>query len=343
MSDANTLYENLKITKLEKSTVEAEADIPAAILEKERPKVLRELNESANLSGFRPGKIPEKVIIEKFGDIRILEEAADKLFPEIVYDIFSKNIPNAIGRPTISITKIAKGEPLHFKIKTAVLPDIKLPDYTAIAKEKNNEKEEVVIVEDSEVEKVLEEMQHAVAHREKKDIKDVLIDDAFVKKIGDFKDLADLKEKVKQNITAEKTMRNAEKKRISLLEGILDKTSVELPEVMVTSELERINARFEEDITKMGLKPDDYLSHIKKTREDLRNEWRPQAEKNAKLDLILASIAKEEKLMPEAAAVDQETNHILSHHKDADKDSVRSYVTMVLTHQKVFEFLEKQK
>ncbi len=337
------LYENLKVTKLEHSEVEVEADIPAAVLEKEWPKAIQRLNEGASLPGFRAGKIPEKIIVEKFGDIRIIEESADGLFPEIVFDIFTKNVPNAIGRPTITITKITKGEALHFKVKTAVLPEVTLPDYAAIAKEKNNEKEEEVKVEDKDVEAVLSEMQAAVAHRENKDVKDVAIDDDFAKKIGTFNDLADLKVKVRENITAEKTMRNAEKKRINLLEAILEKTKVEVPEIMVNSEIERIGGRFEEDIAKMGLKSDDYLSHIKKTRDDLKKEWRPQAEKNAKLDLILATIAKEEKLLPETEAIEHETKHILSHHKDANQDSVRSYVTMVLTHQKVFEFLEKQK
>jgi len=340
---SKTLYENLSIKKLDKSEVEIEADIPSDILLKQWPKALKKLNDSANLPGFRAGHVPDKVLVERYGDIKILEEAADMLFPDIVLDIFQKNVPSAIGRPMISITKIAKGEAIHFKIKTAVIPEVILPDYKSIAISKSKEKNENVVVEEKDVENVLNEMQKALADREKKAIDDVPINDEFVKKIGDFKDLADLKAKIKENITMEKTTRAAEKKRLGLLEAILEKTETELPTILVESELARISGRFEDDISRMGLKPDDYFAHVKKTREDMRKEWLPQAEKNARLDLILATIAKKENIMPDDKTIEGETTHLLSHHKDASPETVRSYVTMALTHQKVFEFLEAQK
>ena len=340
MSD---LYENLKVTILPHSEMEAEADIPAAVIEKNWPKALKKLGETTSLPGFRPGKIPEKTLIEKLGELAILEEAANIVFPEIVFSIFSKHIAGAIGRPYISITKIARGEPLHFKIKTAILPEVKLPDYASIANTENKKKPEEITIEEAEITKVLDEMHAAIADREKKEVKDLPLDDAFAKKIGNFNDLADLKVKIKENITQEKTVRSAEKKRITLLDAILAGTTVDLPEILIASEEDRMFSRFSDDIARMGLKPDDYFKHLGKTREDMKKEWRPQAEKNAKLDLILASIAKQEKIMPEKEAIDAEVKHLLSHYKDANQESVRGYVTMILTHQKVFAFLESQK
>lgn len=73
--------------------------------------------------------------IEKAGEPALLEKIAlvalQKEYPKII----SRYKIKAIGRPEIFITKIAKDNPLGFKIKTAVLPEIDLPDYKKIAKE----------------------------------------------------------------------------------------------------------------------------------------------------------------------------------------------------------------
>ena len=60
---------------------------------------------------------------------------------------------DAISRPEISITKLARKNPLGFKIKTAVLPEIKLPDYKNIAKDilsKLTDEEKNIVVTDED-------------------------------------------------------------------------------------------------------------------------------------------------------------------------------------------------
>ena len=51
----------------------------------------------------------------------------------------------------------------------------------------------------------------------------------------------------------------------------------------------------------------------------------------------------EEKIKPEEDQVQKEIEHILSHHKDAPEERVRIFVETMLTNEKVFDFLEKQK
>jgi len=81
----------------------------------------------------------------------------------------------------------------------------------------------------------------------------------------------------------------------------------------------------------------------------LRREFRPDAEKRAKSQLVLNQIAVAENIKPEEKEVAHEVDHLLSHHAPhAGHDDVREresatiYVTTVLTNQKVLEFLEKQ-
>jgi len=85
---------------------------------------------------------------------------------------------------------------------------------------------------------------------------------------------------------------------------------------------------------------DDYLVHIKKTKEDLVKEWTPTAEKRAKLQLVLNEIAKTENIKAIPDEVDQEVSNLLSQHEGADEARVRTYVESVLTNEEVMKKLE---
>ena len=98
----------------------------------------------------------------------------------------------------------------------------------------------------------------------------------------------------------------------------------------------------ESDITQMGLKFEDYLKHLNKTKEDLRKEFRTDALKKAKLGLTLNEIAKIEKIVAKEEEVAKEVANILEHYKDADPERAKLHAENVLTNEKVFQFLESQ-
>ena len=131
-----------------------------------------------------------------------------------------------------------------------------------------------------------------------------------------------------------------DKRRIRIADAIAEDTKVELPDIMVESELHRTESQFAADIERMGVKLDDYLKHAKKSIEDLRKEWRPYAEKKAKLQLILNSISSAENIKPEPQEIEDEVDHIIEHYKDADRESAHTYAETVLTNEKVFQWLE---
>lgn len=122
----------LEIKILPGSEVEITGEISADDFEDRREQATRELSEEIEIKGFRPGKAPQKVIIDAIGEYKILNKMAllalQKEYPKI---IFEKKI-RAIGRPLITITKIARNNPLGFKIRTFVMPEIELPDYKKI-------------------------------------------------------------------------------------------------------------------------------------------------------------------------------------------------------------------
>ncbi len=99
----------------------------------------------------------------------------------------------------------------------------------------------------------------------------------------------------------------------------------------------------ESDISQMGLKFEDYLKHIKKSVDDLKKDFRPDAVKRSKLSLVLNEIAKIEKLEPSKEDVEREVAHLIEHYKDADPERARMHAENVLTNERVFQFLESQK
>lgn len=124
---------NLEIKKLPESEVEIAGEIEADVFESFQGEAIKKLSAGIKIDGFRQGNVPEKILIEKVGEGAILETAAEIALQKIYPRILEENKIFAIGRPQITITKIARNNPLGFKIKTAVMPEIQLPDYKKIA------------------------------------------------------------------------------------------------------------------------------------------------------------------------------------------------------------------
>ena len=123
----------------------------------------------------------------------------------------------------------------------------------------------------------------------------------------------------------------------------MKQTEGEIPEILIQSETDKMLYRLEADITNAGLKLEDYLKQINKTEEDLRNEWKADAEKRAKLQLIIHLISEKEKLEPTEEEIIKDVTKITEMYKDADPSRAREYVSQMLENEKVFAFLDSQK
>ncbi len=104
-----------EIKKLDKSRVEISGSIPAEVWEKFRAQALKSINQSISIDGFRKGNIPENILISKVGEMAILEEMAELALPKAYVDILIDNKIDAIGKPEIHVTKLAKGNPARIQ------------------------------------------------------------------------------------------------------------------------------------------------------------------------------------------------------------------------------------
>lgn len=345
-----------EIKHLPHSEVEILCSIVSNELDKSRLKAIKKFKETIQIDGFRKGNVPENILLQKLGDRVVLEESADILLEEYYPQIIKDTKLDTIGRPKISITKLAIGNPFEFKIEIAIMPNFDLPDYKKIAKKHKNEESKKQEVTEKEVDDVLLQMRknkaHYDFHKNNPEQKDhnhqsfdeeknlPPLDDAFTKEAGNFNTLAELKEKIKENIISEKEAREKEKTRAQIMDDLSKETKIDLPEILVISETEKSVAQMKDDITRMGGKWEEYLAHIKKSEEELKKDLRENSEKKAKIQLIFNKIAEKEGLEPDKTVLEQETKHLKEHYPEADEINIRIYVSTMLINQKVLALLE---
>ncbi len=349
-----------KINKLEKSEVEIESIIDSEKFASYEDKALKRVGARIEIPGFRIGHAPNDMIKKNTNPIMLLEEMAELAIHDVYPQILEENKIDAIGQPQVQITKIAPGNDLEFKIRTAVLPEIKLPDYKKIAKDEVKKAGDITVeVKDEDIEKVLKDLQKMRAHEgmhkhEGDDVDehnhpeitdDMLpeLNDEFAKSFGEFANLDALKNKITENIKMEKEVEAKDKRRLAIIESIIADTKGDIPELLVNAEIDKLFYKLEADIQNVGFKMEDYLKQIGKSVEELRKEWYGEAEKRAKLQMVLYTISKDEGLKPTDEEVKKEAEAITKMYKEADPIRAEAYVDQMLTNEKVFNFLEEQK
>jgi len=333
------------IKKLPKSQIELEGEIPAADFDRAVLRSLREWNEKAEIPGFRSGKIPENILVEKIGMSAILERAAELALGDAYPKILDEQKIDAVGQPAVTITKMARGNALGFKAITAVVPDVALPDdYKTIAQNAAAKNTEPVSVEEKDIEDALDYLRSANTPKETPDKKPGL-DDAFAQKVGQAT-LADLKNLLAQNIRTDKERKAADKKRMASLDAVASATIIEIPDALIDGERKKMTEELKHSISDMGLPWDDYLKHIKKTESDLVSEWKPEAERRVRYGLVIRAIAEREHIEPSEADVGAHVEKMLARYPEPeraqiDKARLAVYAYGILRNEKVFELLEK--
>ena len=229
------------VTKKEKSTVSIAVTVKNADFMKNYEKGFNKVREVVQVDGFRKGHVPDDVILSKYGEMAILEETADLTVKETFQEAIKSSKVDAIGEPTIMVTKLAKDSDFEYQIEVAEIPTVILPDYLSIAK--GIAKEEAK-VEQKDIDEVLKEVRKMRAHKElhadgaehdhadeahnkthedidKKDLTDLPeITPEYLKELGDFPSMEAFVDKVKSNLTLEKTQRNKEKRRNAILQKV---------------------------------------------------------------------------------------------------------------------------
>lgn len=138
------------------------------------------------------------------------------------------------------------------------------------------------------------------------------LNDDFAKSVGKFENLEKLKESIKEGILIEKEEEEERKWQARVFDKIAKLAEFEVPEVLALEQRDRMIDDLKNTIeNEMGLNFGDYLSQIKKTEEELKKDFLPEAEKRVKVYLCLYEIAKEEGIEVKEEEVKGEIEAIL--------------------------------
>ncbi len=175
------------------------------------------------------------------------------------------------------------------------------------------------------------------------------LNDTFAQGLGKFNSLEDLKQKLTDNIKREKKLKEKQRVQQSLLEQVVKKTNFqEIPAVMIDSEVGKMLAELEDGISSMGLTLDQYLQQIKKTPDEMRKSFEPQAIERIKAGLTLRQIAKAENVDIKDEEVQEKINEFLKQFpsveeakKKIDLEALTEVTVGTIRNNKVFTLLEK--
>lgn len=148
------------------------------------------------------------------------------------------------------------------------------------------------------------------------------LDDEFAKDISEFDTLeelkADLANKLKK--VAEEKARN--EIRRAVLEKAVQNAQVEIPPEMIENKVEEMVRETEQSLRTQGVPLEGYLRYLGISLAEMREQFRPEAEKNLKRTLVLEAIARQENLSPSEEEIQTEIEAI-SKQVNQDADVVR--------------------
>ncbi|HUR14519.1 MAG TPA: trigger factor [Mycobacteriales bacterium] len=137
--------ETLSPTKV-KLTVEAAFDE----LKPELDKAYRTIGSQVKVQGFRPGKVPPRILDQRVGRGAVLEEAVNQAIPRLYGEAVESTSITPLGRPEIDVTEIADNDKLAFTAEVEVRPEFALPDFSSLSVTVDD-----VVVTDDDVEEQL--------------------------------------------------------------------------------------------------------------------------------------------------------------------------------------------
>jgi trigger factor len=366
------------VTELPDSRARVEVEVPADLVGRGLQRAARGLAREMRMPGFRKGKAPPSLVIQRLGFGTVLQDAIRESLPEWYEQGLLSSGISPVGDPNIEIVSApeAEGEPLEFKFEIGVRPPAKLGEYKGLevgkaeaeptdeivdreveriregftklepveraaadgdvllvdfeglrdgkafeggkandyllelgggqliegfeeqltgAEAGDERKVEVTFPEDYQAEELAGE--DAVFNVEVKEVREKVLpelDDDFASEASEFETLEELRTDISKRVSEAVDERAEQDFRVAAVDAAVDAATVEMPDALVQARAEERWDRVERQLAARGMEPGAYLQMQGKTREELLEESKPDAERELKREAVLAAIAEAE-------------------------------------------------
>ncbi|HEX6456838.1 MAG TPA: trigger factor [Solirubrobacterales bacterium] len=366
------------VIELPDSRAEVQVEVPAADVEKATSRAARALAKEMRMPGFRAGKAPASLVIQRVGYGTVLQEAIREALPDWYERALFDSGVSPIGDPEIEMVSAPdeEGEPLEFRFTVGVRPAARLGTYKGleVGKEEQEVPDEIV---DTEVDRIregfarLEQVDRAAAEGDsllidfegfvdgsafqggaaedyllalgsgqliegfeeqllgasageerevevtfpddyqaehlagedavfKVKVKEVRekvlpeLDDDFASDASEFDTLEELRDDIREKVGAALGSRAEEDFRIAAIDAAVEEATVEVPAELATARAAERWERMERQLAGRGMDPNAFLQMQGKTREELIEETKPDAEMELKREAVVTAIAEAE-------------------------------------------------
>lgn len=146
------------VETLNPTRVRLTVEVPFEELKPSLDAAYKKINQQVTVKGFRQGKIPARVIDQRFGRGAVLEEAVNDALPKFYTEAVNEGELNVLGQPEVDITELKDGELLAFTAEVDIRPALEIPDYSGIEVEVD-----AVEVSDEDIDKSVEQLRERFA------------------------------------------------------------------------------------------------------------------------------------------------------------------------------------
>jgi trigger factor len=368
------------VTELPDSRVRVDVDVPPDDVDRGIGRAARGLARDMRLPGFRKGKAPPSLIIQRVGREAVLQQALRDSLPEWYERALLSSGVNPVGDPNIEVTSVPddEGEPLSFQFEVGVRPPAELGEYKGLEvgrpetdvpddvleQELERLRENFARLEDVErpaakgdfvlvdfrgtidgepfeggeahdelvelgggrlLEGFEEQLEGASAGEQRevkitfpddyraeqlagkdasfeitvKEVREKVLPDLgdeFAVSAGGFDTLDELRDDIREKLRTAAEERTEAEFRLAAVDAAVDASKVEVPAEILNGRAAERWERVERQIAAQGLDPAAYLRMQGKTREEIIEESKPDAERELKREAVLSAIADVEEI-----------------------------------------------
>mgnify|MGYP003601253299 FL=1 len=178
------------------------------------------------------------------------------------------------------------------------------------------------------------------------------VDEVFVKKVGAFDSVADLKKDIKKQLTLERGQQLDREYEDALVDEIVAHSTVSLPESMLKEQVEAMDSEFQQNLVYRGQTFQEYLEHNGLTEQSYKDtELLPAAKKRLTAGLVLSSISEKENITVSPEELEIRIQVLKGQHqndnamlKELEKpDARRSVTARMLTEKTIAKIVEYNK
>ena len=120
------------VEELSPTRVKLTVEVPFEELETSMQAAYKKVAQQVRVPGFRPGKVPARIIEQRFGRAVVLEETLNEALPKLYGQAVDESDVFPVSQPEIEVTKIDDGKEVEFTAEVDVRPSFDVPDYTGI-------------------------------------------------------------------------------------------------------------------------------------------------------------------------------------------------------------------